>query len=93
MDLAIVTVASFHEVRDYPEWLVRDLHPKHILLSHWEDFFTSSDMEERTVRLTNVRTFLNRLTKVVPADQVTMLRRHGRIELIPPRDVRPSIDR
>jgi hypothetical protein len=42
IDLAIVCAASFNQVKDYPESLVRHLNPRHILFSHWEDFMFSS---------------------------------------------------
>lgn len=37
-DLAILCVASFDLVSGYPEWLLGELKPRHVLLSHFEDF-------------------------------------------------------
>ena len=38
-DLAILCMASFHLVTDYPEALLRALRPRHVLVSHYDDFF------------------------------------------------------
>lgn len=86
IDVAILCVASFHEVPDYPEWIIERLHPRHVLLGHWEDFFLSPDRPEQTVRLTNVHAFIERLRRVLPdGTRFTMLRRHGTISFLPPK--------
>jgi len=84
VDLAIVTVASFHEVRNYPEWLIDSLRPRHVLLAHWDDFFTSSEAGERAVRFTNVPKFVERLAAVYPRSDTTILHRHQRLTFIAP---------
>lgn len=38
-DLAILCMASFHFVKDYPEALLGALAPRHVLVSHYDDFF------------------------------------------------------
>jgi L-ascorbate metabolism protein UlaG (beta-lactamase superfamily) len=69
VDVAILCVASFHTVKNYPEDIVKYLKPKHIILSHWEDFFGYSIPElkkkPKEVPLTNVNKFLKRLDKVM----------------------------
>lgn len=39
-DLAILCMASFAFVKDYPEGLLCALKPRHVLVSHYDDFFT-----------------------------------------------------
>jgi hypothetical protein len=43
-DLAILCLASYTFVHAYPEWLLGRLTPRHVMLSHYDDFFT----KERT---------------------------------------------
>jgi hypothetical protein len=38
-DLALLCLASIQEVTNYPDYLVRALQPKKVMLIHWEDFF------------------------------------------------------
>ncbi len=64
VDLALVCVASYGEVKGHPETLVSGARPKHLLLSHWENFFrpyTQDPHELRTVPATDVPGFLDRL--------------------------------
>ena len=39
VDLAILCVASFTQVNNYPEGIIKEIQPKNIILGHWEDFF------------------------------------------------------
>jgi L-ascorbate metabolism protein UlaG (beta-lactamase superfamily) len=43
VDLAVVCMASFNFIDDYPEALLRALQPRHVMLSHFEDFFSKQD--------------------------------------------------
>ena len=43
VDLAVVCMASYHFVDDYPEALLRALAPRHVLVSHYDDFFAAQD--------------------------------------------------
>lgn len=38
-DLAVLTMAQWNFVRDYPRDLLAVLRPRHVLASHWDDFF------------------------------------------------------
>lgn len=42
-DVAILCVASFDHVHGYPEALLRAIRPRHVLLTHYEDFFSKSE--------------------------------------------------
>lgn len=57
----ILCVASWDEVADDPDALLKVLQPRYVLLGHWEDFFTPYEQVERTVRWTSVRRFLSHL--------------------------------
>lgn len=69
VDIAMLCVASFNNVKNYPEDIVRYLKPKHIIACHWEQFLNSSitDLKKKpkTVPIANVNEFLRRLDKVI----------------------------
>lgn len=67
-DLAILCVASFKQVTDYPEGIIKHLQPNNVLLGHWEDFFRNQKRPVKVLRTTNVRDFIKRLESVIPAD-------------------------
>jgi L-ascorbate metabolism protein UlaG (beta-lactamase superfamily) len=50
-DVAVLCMASYHFVRDYPEALLEVLEPRHIVVSHYDDFFVKSDGSWRFVPL------------------------------------------
>ncbi len=66
VDVAILCVASFGEVNDYPEAIVRQLQPRTVVLGHWESFFRSPDLPLQAVPLTDTKTFALRLTDALP---------------------------
>ena len=69
VDVAVLCVASFNNVKNYPEGIVRFLKPKHIIACHWEQFLKSSLTELKrkpnTVPIANVNKFFKRLDKVI----------------------------
>lgn len=68
VDLAILCVASFTQVNNYPEGIIRHIQPKHIILGHWEDFFRKQGKPVKALRATNVGNFIKRLEAVLPED-------------------------
>lgn len=68
VDLAILCVASFQQVNNYPEGIINNIRPKNIILGHWEDFFRGQKRPVRTLRTTNIRNFIKRLESVKPDD-------------------------
>jgi hypothetical protein len=67
VDVAILCLASFAQVRDYPEAIVRQLQPRTVVVGHWEDFFRSPDLPLQAVPLTDTKMFAVRLTDALPA--------------------------
>jgi hypothetical protein len=67
VDVAVLCVASFGQVDDYPEAVVRQLQPHTIVLGHWENFFRSPDLPLQAVPLTDTKAFALRLTDALPA--------------------------
>lgn len=61
----IMTAAGFDQVPLYPDILLAHLAPQHVLLGHWDDFFRSSEAEERVVRGIRARALIDRLTPFV----------------------------
>ena len=60
-DVAILCVAAFARVRDYPEGILRELRPRHVILGHWESFFRGQDRSFKPVTRTDTRDFVARL--------------------------------
>lgn len=42
-DLAVLTLAQWRWVRDYPRDLLLALRPRHVLVSHWDNFFSTDE--------------------------------------------------
>lgn len=80
IDVAILCVASWQQVKQYPKALLEHLQPRHVLLGHWEDFFLPYLKPERTVRLTNVRGFTTALPE---GTEWTMLKRRATVRFTP----------
>jgi hypothetical protein len=60
IDVAILCVASYQQIKTHPDALLA-LHPKHLLLGHWENFFAPVSARAARVPLTNVGGFLLRI--------------------------------
>ena len=43
VDLAVICMASYHFIHDYPEVLLQALQPRHVVVSHFDDFFEAQD--------------------------------------------------
>jgi hypothetical protein len=79
-DLAVLCMASFRYVKNHPGGLLGNLHPRHVLVTHYEDFFRDPQKPLRFVplltdRLANeflgrVRTSLAGIETVGPVDPV-----------------------
>lgn len=73
-DLAVVCMASADLVPDYPAELLAEIRPRHVLVTHYEDFFSSWGPGKRfVVRLTERRAnrFLTRIGDTLSAVPVT----------------------
>ena len=42
-DLAVLTMAQWAYVRDYPRHLLTSFHARHVLVSHWDNFFSKDE--------------------------------------------------
>jgi hypothetical protein len=65
-DVLILCMASFDQVRNYPEGVIQMTAPRQIIVGHWEDFFRPADEQLRVVRLTNGQKFMDRLHHAAP---------------------------
>ena len=45
VDVAILCVSGWNKVKNYPEGLIQQLEPAHILLSHFDNFFQKRDLK------------------------------------------------
>lgn len=71
IDLAILCVAGFEQVRNYPESIIQRLSPRFVVLVHWEDFFRplpSDPKDIQTVAGLDIEEFVGRLRRVMPSD-------------------------
>jgi L-ascorbate metabolism protein UlaG (beta-lactamase superfamily) len=69
-DLAILTMAQWRWVRDYPRDLLRVLQPRHVLVSHWDYFFQPTTENSKFVPRLNAAGYLRIVKEVVPEDDV-----------------------
>jgi hypothetical protein len=68
-DLAVVCMASAHLVRRYPEALVEAIRPRHVLVTHYDDFFRPWEERRGFVTLLSrgkAEAFLERVQKALP---------------------------
>jgi hypothetical protein len=65
-DLAILTMAQWQWVRDYPRDLPLTLRPEHVLVSHWEYFFRPTTETSKFVPRLHAAGFLRVVEAVVP---------------------------
>ena len=64
VDVAVLVPATFDQVDWHPEALVENLQPRWVLLGHWEDFFVPVEEPTRSIRLTDIGHFEDRLDRV-----------------------------
>ncbi len=67
VDVALLCVASFDQVRDeqYPAPLLARLRPRHVVLAHWENFFSTAT-PPAPLPFLDTREFVRRLTEARP---------------------------
>ena len=69
VDIAIITPASFSQVRNYPEGIMKNSQAKHFILGHWEDFFANQEADEQEfVRAVSATDFFKRFNAALPSD-------------------------
>ncbi len=64
VDVLLLCVANYNQVKGYPEALIEEIQPRHIILNHWENFFRPIEKLQRrpaTVPATNVRKLIQEL--------------------------------
>jgi hypothetical protein len=65
VDVALLCVASFDQVAQYPEALMTALQPRHVVLAHWENFF-SRRRPPPPLPFLDTLSFATRLTGALP---------------------------
>lgn len=68
VDVAILCPPSFDNVERYPEAILGNIRPRHVLLGHWEDFFRSRARPLRVVPFTDLQEFIDRMIPALPRD-------------------------
>jgi hypothetical protein len=64
VDVAIFVPATFDQVDWHPEAFVENLRPRWVILGHWENFFVPASTPTRSIMLTDLGHFRNRLSRV-----------------------------
>jgi L-ascorbate metabolism protein UlaG (beta-lactamase superfamily) len=64
VDVTLLCAASFANVDGYPEELLARVHPRAVVLAHWEDFFRDADDPPRVVRATHGAELARRLDAI-----------------------------
>lgn len=64
VDVAILVPATFDQVDWHPEAFIENLQPRRVLLGHWEDFFVPISHETKSVMLSDIGHFEDRLERV-----------------------------
>jgi L-ascorbate metabolism protein UlaG (beta-lactamase superfamily) len=80
VDVAIVCVPGFDQVKNYPEGIIQHIKPRFVILGHWEDFFrprTEDPEDLQVVPLTDPSVFIARMKKVLPSDANWAMPRPG----------------
>lgn len=68
VDIAIITPASFSQVDNYPESIMKSTQAKHFILGHWEDFFANDlSGDQRFVRSVSSNDFFTRFEQALPS--------------------------
>lgn len=68
VDIAMICMASFDNVDDYPDRLLDYLKPEKVIVVHWENFFEKYELDKKrykVVSLTNGLCFLERLESLL----------------------------
>lgn len=84
VDVAILCPPSYERVSRYPEAIVENAQPKRVFLGHWEDFFDAPESSPRSVPLTDVEGFVERLEAVLPTGSTWTLPHLHETFSIPP---------
>jgi hypothetical protein len=71
VDVAIICAGNFGNADDYPSALLRNLSPKHVIVSHWEDFFEHAYPPIKGVSFTDTKMLAQRIRTVVGDRWVT----------------------
>ena len=66
VDVAIICAGNFENVESYPQVLAGAVHPRFMIVGHWEDFFESMDKPPTPIRFTNTTELRDRLDTVMP---------------------------
>lgn len=77
VDVAIIVPATYAEVFWHPEALMDNLRPRHVLLGHWEDFFSPPSRPPEPVPFTLLPDFVQRLQRSLPEGTAWHLPRAG----------------
>jgi hypothetical protein len=65
VDIAIICAGNYDHVESYPDVLVGAVHPRFLIVGHWEDFFRSPDKPSTPIRFTDTWRLHDRLETTI----------------------------
>lgn len=68
VDVAIIGVASFRNLDEHPQRIVRHLNARHYVFSHWDNFLAPADGPVEVLPGTDLAEFVRRAESVLPED-------------------------
>jgi len=80
VDLAILCVGAFDQVKRYPQEILLQMAPKNVLMTHWEDMFVEATFDRkrlRAMRTVDVNGFVSRTMQSLPKESSWMLPKPG----------------
>ncbi len=66
VDVAIICAGNFEKADDYPTLLNGAVHPRVVIVGHWENFFSPADASLAPIPFTNTETLARRLNLSAP---------------------------
>lgn len=66
VDVALICVGNYDRVDAYPQALIRQLDPRIVVLSHWEDFFRDPALPQQVVWLAATDPLVARIDSALP---------------------------
>lgn len=69
VDVAILCVGTYDQVRDHPAEVIDGIAPRYVLLGHWEDFFRSPELPVQPLPFLDLDEVLARTESAIPPDE------------------------
>ena len=72
VNLAVICAGNFNKAKDYPQTLLTEMHPEHVIVGHWDDFFDEWQTSPDVVILTKTKDLAHRLDSLASGKWQTL---------------------